>query len=129
MLTGGERKDRLVPATVLENVTTDMQVMCNEVFGPVVNLLPFDDWDAVLDEVNDSPFGLQAGVFTRSLAHTMRAIEKLDVGGVIINDVPAFRVDNMPYGGMKKSGIGREGPRFAIEDMTALKMVVINAGS
>jgi acyl-CoA reductase-like NAD-dependent aldehyde dehydrogenase len=105
-----------------------MKVVREEVFGPVVVLTPFEDFDAALDAVNDSPFGLQAGVYTRDLTRALRATEKLDVGGVIINDVPTFRIDNMPYGGVKESGVGREGPRFAIEDMTNLKMVVMSMG-
>lgn len=124
--TGGQRDGRMMHPTVLENVKDDMQVMCAEAFGPLVNLVPYSDFDAVLDEVNDSDFGLQAGVYTPSLDKAMRAISVLNVGGVMINDVPTFRVDNMPYGGNKKSGVGREGPRFAIDDMTTLKMVVIN---
>lgn len=125
--TGGTREGRMYVPTVLENVTTDMRVMREEVFGPVVNLLPFRRFEAALDAVNDSAFGLQAGVYTRDLTRATQAIERLDVGGVIINDVPTFRVDQMPYGGNKLSGVGREGPRFAIEDMTTLKMVVISA--
>jgi acyl-CoA reductase-like NAD-dependent aldehyde dehydrogenase len=126
VLTGGTRRGRTYQPTVLENVTREMRVMREEVFGPVVNLIPFDDFDQALDAVNDSDFGLQAGVYTRDLARATRAIERLDVGGVMINDVPTFRVDHMPYGGNKLSGVGREGPRFAIEAMTTLKMVVIN---
>ena len=91
-----------------------------------MNLIPFDDFDEALAQVDDSPFGLQAGVYTRDLAKAMRAVQRLNVGGVMINDVPTFRVDHMPYGGNKESGIGREGPRFAIEEMTNIKMVVIN---
>ena len=105
-----------------------MKVMREEVFGPVVCLAPFDDFDQALDAVNDSPFGLQAGVYTSDLNHAMLATQKLNVGGIMINDVPTFRVDQMPYGGMKDSGVGREGPRFAIEEMTNLKMVVISMG-
>jgi acyl-CoA reductase-like NAD-dependent aldehyde dehydrogenase len=126
MLTGGKREGRMFEPTVLENVTGNMRVMSEEVFGPVVNLIPYDDFDAALNGVNDSIYGLQAGVYTHDLARAMRAVERLDVGGVMINDVPTFRVDHMPYGGNKQSGFGREGPRFAIEDMTTLKMVVIN---
>ncbi|MFN8450618.1 MAG: aldehyde dehydrogenase family protein [Anaerolineae bacterium] len=128
VIAGGSHDGRLYEATVIEGATRDMKVMREEVFGPVVCLTPFDDFEAALDAVNDSPFGLQAGVYTRDLDHAMRATQKLDVGGVIINDVPSFRVDQMPYGGVKDSGVGREGPRFAIEDMTHLKMVVINMG-
>ncbi|MGB7338340.1 MAG: aldehyde dehydrogenase family protein [Phototrophicaceae bacterium] len=123
---GGDRDGRMMQATVLENVEDDMQVMCAEAFGPLVNLVPYSNFDAVLDAVNDSDFGLQAGVYTPSLDKAMQAINTLNVGGVMINDVPTFRVDHMPYGGNKKSGVGREGPQFAIEDMTTLKMVVIN---
>ncbi len=126
ILTGGVRRGRLFAPTVLENVTPDMQVMCAEAFGPLVNLLPFDDFEQALAAADDSEFGLQAGVFTPTLTHALRAVERLNVGGVIINDAPTFRVDHMPYGGNKNSGVGREGPRFAIEDMTTLKMVVIN---
>ncbi len=126
ILVGGDRDGRMFQPTVLENVDEGMKVMCNEVFGPVVSLVPFDDFDSALAAADDSPFGLQAGVYTRDLNHAMRAVQRLNVGGVIINDVPTFRVDHMPYGGNKNSGVGREGPRFAIEDMTTLKMVVIH---
>jgi acyl-CoA reductase-like NAD-dependent aldehyde dehydrogenase len=125
ILTGGIRSGRMVTPTVLENVSSQMKVMSAEVFGPVVSLVPFEEFDAALDAVNNSEFGLQAGVFTRDLSRAMRAVSRLEVGGVIINDSPTFRVDHMPYGGNKNSGVGREGPRFAIEDMTTLKMVVI----
>lgn len=125
---GGARQGALYRPTILENVTDTMQVMCAEVFGPVVALVPFDDFDAALAAADSSPFGLQAGVYTRDINKAMRAVQRLNVGGVMINDVPTFRVDQMPYGGNKESGIGREGPRFAIEEMTTLKMVVINIG-
>lgn len=125
VLVGGERQGRLFAPTVLESVREDMTIMCAEAFGPVVNLVPFDDFEQALAAVDDSEFGLQAGVFTPHLAHALRAVERLHVGGVIINDTPTFRVDHMPYGGNKHSGVGREGPRFAVEDMTTLKMVVI----
>jgi acyl-CoA reductase-like NAD-dependent aldehyde dehydrogenase len=123
---GGTREGRMVKPTVLENVDENMQVMCAEAFGPIVNLVPFDDFEDALAKVDNSPFGLQAGVYTQNLSHAMRAVQRLNVGGVMINDVPTFRIDQMPYGGMKESGVGREGPRFAIEEMTNLKMVVIN---
>jgi acyl-CoA reductase-like NAD-dependent aldehyde dehydrogenase len=125
---GGKHDGRMYEPTVLENVDESMQVMCAEVFGPVVNLVPFDDFEAALAAADNSTFGLQAGVYTSNLNHAMRAVQRLNVGGVIINDVPTFRVDQMPYGGMKDSGVGREGPRFAVEEMTNLKMVVINTG-
>lgn len=128
VIAGGKREGRMYEATVIENATPEMKVMREEVFGPVVVLAPFDEFDTALDAVNDSPFGLQAGVYTQDLTHALRATQKLNVGGVMINDVPTFRVDNMPYGGMKDSGVGREGPRFAIEEMTNLKMVVLSMG-
>ncbi len=125
---GGNRQGRMFQPTVLENVDDAMQIMCAEAFGPVVSLVPFDDFEDALAAADNSPFGLQAGVYTHDLNKAMRAVQRLNVGGVIINDVPTLRIDNMPYGGNKDSGVGREGPRFAIEDMTTLKMVVINTG-
>ncbi len=101
--------------------------MCSrEAFAPLVVLFPFDDFEQALAEVNDSVYGLQAGVFTGSLEHALRAFEVLEVGGVIINDIPTFRIDHMPYGGVKDSGLSREGLRYAIEDMTELRLVVFN---
>ena len=128
VIAGGSRDGRMYQATVIEGAQPAMKIMHEEIFGPVVCLIPFDDFEQALDAVNDSPFGLQAGVYTRDLNRAMLAAQKLNVGGVMINDVPTFRVDQMPYGGMKDSGIGREGPRFAIEEMTNLKLVVISMG-
>src|SRR4029078_12680960 len=96
-----------------------------EAFGPVACIEPFNEFDDALSSVNDSAFGLQAGVFTGNLAHAMRAWDRLEVGGVIVGDVPSFRVDNMPYGGVKASGLGREGVRRAIADMTEPRLLVI----
>ena len=126
LLAGGEREGRVIAPILLENVDDAMQVMSSEVFGPVVSLIPYDNFDAALNAVNASHFGLQAGVFTRDIDKAMRAAHCLKVGGVMINDIPGYRVDQMPYGGVKHSGVGRGGPRFAVEEMTALKMVVIN---
>jgi acyl-CoA reductase-like NAD-dependent aldehyde dehydrogenase len=106
-------------------VKRDTDLYRKEAFGPVAILERFDDFGAALATVNDSDFGLQAGVFTDSLAHAHRAWDELDVGGVVINDVPSFRVDNMPYGGVKDSGLGREGVRYAIEDMTEIRLMVM----
>jgi acyl-CoA reductase-like NAD-dependent aldehyde dehydrogenase len=124
-LAGGARKGTLLPATLLEDVPRGSDLYRKEVFGPVACLEAFDDFDEALDRVNDSDFGLQAGVFTGNLAHAMRAWDRLDVGGVVVGDVPSFRVDNMPYGGVKLSGLGREGVRYAIEDMTEQRLLVL----
>lgn len=125
VLCGGTRNGVCYDATLLENVDPRLRISCAEAFGPVATLQPFDDFRAAVAAVNDSPFGLQAGVFTRNLEHAWHAYEHLDLGGVILNDVPAFRVDNMPYGGVKDSGLGREGVRFAIEEMTEIKLLVL----
>ncbi len=124
-LAGGRRDGTLLPATLLEKVPRDADLYRKEVFGPVACLERFDDFDDALARVNDSDFGLQAGVFTASLAHAMRAWDRLEVGGVVVGDVPSVRVDNMPYGGVKQSGLGREGVRYAIEDMTEVRLLVI----
>ena len=124
-LVGGERDGRIVSPAVLENVDRDCRVYSNEVFGPVLVIEPFSDFEQALDVINDSRYGLQAGLFLRDIDKIHRAWDRLDVGGVIINDVPAFRVDHMPYGGVKDSGLGREGIRYAIEDMTEIRMLAV----
>ncbi len=126
LLCGGKRDGSVYHPTVLTNTRPEMRVNCLEIFGPVVTVEPFDDFEKVLGAVNDSPFGLQAGVFTRDLKAAFRAYEQLEVGGVMINDIPTFRVDQMPYGGAKDSGLGREGARYAIEEMTERKLLVLN---
>jgi len=108
----------MLEAAVLENVRADEPLAAEEAFGPVALLARFSDFDDALGQVNDSRYGLPAGLFTNDLARTLRAWDELEVGGVIVGDVPSFRVDNMPYGGVKGSGIGREGVRYAIEEMT-----------
>ena len=123
---GGRGEGRMYQPTVLTDVTEDMKVMCRETFAPVASIVAYDDFDAALERINASDYGLQAGVYTNDIRKAMRAVQALDVGGVMINDTPTFRVDHFPYGGNKRSGLGREGVRFAIEDMTTLKMVVIN---
>ena len=125
LLCGGGREGAMLEATLLENVAVDQAVSCQEAFGPVAILSPFSDFDAALDEINDSVFGLQAGIFTRDLYKAQKAWDTLEVGGVLIGDVPSWRVDHMPYGGVKDSGLGREGIRFAIEDMTEIRLLVI----
>jgi len=128
LLTGGKRDGAIYYPTVLTNTQTTMRVNCQEVFGPVVTVEPYDSFDKALESVNDSDFGLQAGLFTADNKRIFQAYERLEVGGVVANDVPTFRADHMPYGGMKDSGIGREGPRYAIEEMTERKILVLNLG-
>lgn len=127
-LAGGARDGNRLPAALLENVPRDADLYRKEAFGPVALLEPVPDFDAAIARVNDSDFGLQAGVFTARLDHAMRAWDRLEVGGVVVGDVPSFRVDNMPYGGIKQSGLGREGVRSAIEDMTEPRLLVVRAG-
>jgi acyl-CoA reductase-like NAD-dependent aldehyde dehydrogenase len=125
LLCGGGRDGAMLDATLLENVPDTAEVSCDEAFGPVAILEPFDDFDAALARLNDSRFGLQAGIFTRDLYKAWKAWDVLEVGGVVIGDVPSYRVDNMPYGGVKDSGLGREGIRFAMEDMTEIRLLVV----
>jgi acyl-CoA reductase-like NAD-dependent aldehyde dehydrogenase len=125
LLCGGKREGAMLEATLLEGVGRDSKAYREEAFGPLAILSRFTDFDAALDEVNDSKFGLQAGIFTRDIFKSLDAWDRLDVGGVVINDVPSYRVDNMPYGGVKDSGLGREGIRFAMEDMTEIRNLVI----
>jgi acyl-CoA reductase-like NAD-dependent aldehyde dehydrogenase len=115
----------MLEATLLEDVPKDTAICTEEAFGPVAVLSRFSQFGEALDAVNDSKFGLQAGVFTRDLFKMLEAWDRLDVGGVVIGDVPSYRVDNMPYGGVKDSGLGREGVRFAMEDMTEIRNLVI----
>lgn len=125
VLCGGERDGAMLDATLLERVPEDADVACQEAFGPVAVLAPFSDFDEALRRVDDSEFGLQAGIFTRDLYKVHRAWDELEVGGVIVGDVPSWRVDNMPYGGVKESGLGREGVRFAMEDMSEIRLLAI----
>lgn len=125
LLAGGRRSGNMLHAALLEKVPRDADLYRKEVFGPVACIEPFEEFDDALRLANDSDFGLQAGVFSGSLAHAMRAWDLLEVGGVIVGDVPGFRADNMPYGGVKQSGLGREGVRHAIEDMTEQRLLVI----
>ena len=125
LLCGGKRTGVMVDATLLEDVPHDCDVYRREAFGPVATLSSFRSFDEALDEVNRSEFGLQAGIFTRDLYRAQKAWDTLEVGGVIIGDVPSWRVDHMPYGGVKDSGLGREGLRFAMEDMTEIRLMVV----
>ncbi|MBI1784428.1 aldehyde dehydrogenase family protein, partial [Candidatus Sumerlaeota bacterium] len=125
LLCGGGRDGAMVEASLLEAVPRDEKLYCEEGFCPVAVLSRFADFGAALAEVNDSAYGLQAGVFTRDIYKIQRAWDELDVGGVVIGDVPSWRVDHMPYGGVKDSGFGREGIRFATEDMTEIRLLAI----
>ena len=126
LVTGGRREGRLVWPTVLTNTRPDMAVMCQEAFAPLVSIVTYRDYADALDLLADTPYGLQAGVYTNDIRKAFEAVRRLDMGGVMINDTSIFRVDHMPYGGNRMSGIGREGVRFAVEEMTSLRMVVFN---
>jgi glyceraldehyde-3-phosphate dehydrogenase (NADP+) len=122
---GGARHGAILEPAVVLDTTSDMKVNCDELFAPATTVRRYSDFDAALAMVNDSPYGLQAGLFTRDLRRIMRAYEVLEVGGLIVNDVSGFRVDHMPYGGVKQSGSGREGVRWAIEEMTEVRLLVL----
>jgi acyl-CoA reductase-like NAD-dependent aldehyde dehydrogenase len=125
LLVGGKREGAMLEATLLEEVDRGAKVYREEAFGPLAILSKFTDWDEALAEINDSKFGLQAGLFTRDIHKVLDAWDHLDVGGIVVNDVSSYRVDNMPYGGVKDSGLGREGVRFAMEDMSEIRNLVI----
>ena len=126
VLAGGQAQGRFFQPTVLTNVDPASKVCSLEVFAPLVSLFPFQDFREAVAQVNNSMYGLQAGVFTGSLANAFYAFQELEVGGVIINDIPSFRIDHMPYGGVKDSGQGREGLRYAIEEMTEPRIMVVS---
>jgi acyl-CoA reductase-like NAD-dependent aldehyde dehydrogenase len=126
LLCGGGRDGSMVNPTVLTGTKAEMKVNCQEIFGPVVTVEPYKNFDEALRRMNNSNFGLQAGLFTRDVKLLFQAYDELEVGGLIAGDVPSFRIDQMPYGGVKDSGLGREGLRYAIEEMTELKLLVMN---
>ncbi len=126
LLTGGERNGNMLKPAVLQNVDRDMKVVCYEVFAPVVSIQEYTTIEEAINMVNDSDFGLQAGIFTSDISLAFKTAKELQVGGVMVNDTSMYRADAMPYGGVKQSGIGREGPRYAIEEMTDLKLIVLN---
>jgi len=128
LLCGGKRKGSILEPAVLTHTQPQMKVNCQEVFAPVVIVEPYDDFADAIHRVNDSPYGLQAGVFTRDAKLLFKAFEELEVGGVIAGDMSSFRIDHMPYGGVKESGLGREGLRYAIEEMTEPRLLVLNLG-
>ncbi len=123
LLTGGARRRATVEPAVLADVPPHVRLACSEAFGPVVGINSFETLDAAIEMVNRSNYGLQAGIYTRDIRKAFRAAKRLHVGGVMINEIPQYRVDQMPYGGVKLSGTGREGPKYAIEEMTELKLV------
>lgn len=126
VLYGGQRNGPLLEPTVLTGTRPEMKVNCQEIFAPVVTVEPYDDFSDAVRQINSSPYGLQAGVFTRDAKLLFNAYEELEVGGLMAGDVPSFRIDHMPYGGIKDSGLGREGLRYAIEEMTEPKLLVMN---
>jgi len=125
VLLGGRADGSFFPPTILTDVPKTAQVCSNEAFAPLAVAFPFSDFEDAIRQVNDSSFGLQTGVFTNDLDHAWRAFGELEVGGVIVNDIPTYRIDHMPYGGVKDSGLGREGLRWAIEDMTEIRIMVM----
>ncbi len=125
-VTGGKRHGAAFEPTVMTGVKPDMKVVCEEVFGPVLNIIAFDSLDQAFDAINASPYGLQSGIFTKSNEVTFKAIRRLRAGGLIINGTSTWRTDQLAYGGVKSSGVGREGPRYAIEEMTEQRLIVFN---
>jgi len=129
LLTGGTRKDSFIEPAVLTNVSNNMKVCCEEIFGPVVTVTPYADLEEALTLHNDSDFGLQAGIFTTNIDTMYRAYSQLAVGALLVNEIPTFRADHMPYGGIKQSGLGREGVRYAIQELTEPKLLVVKTPS
>ncbi len=125
--TGGTFQDSVLAPTVLTEVKSHMKVSCEEVFGPLVTVSPYGKFEEALHQLNDSAYGLQAGIFTQDINKIFHAYNVLDVGAVLANEIPSFRADHMPYGGVKDSGLGREGVRYAIQEMTELKLLVVNS--
>jgi len=126
ILFGGQRKGAIFQPTALTNVPVSEKVVCEEGFGPVVVIEKFSDFDDAINKIDCSEFGLQAGVFTQDISKIMSAFKTINVGGVMINDVPTFRVDQMPYGGNKNSGFGREGIKYTIDKYTQIRLLMIN---
>ncbi len=124
-LSGGQKEGKIFPPTVMNEVTDEMKIVCEEVFAPIVSIVKVKDFDEALGKINNSPYGLQYSIFTNDLKLTQRAIEEFNCGGVVVNDIPTIRFDIQPYGGNKLSGIGKEGPKYALEEFTEIKSVVI----
>jgi acyl-CoA reductase-like NAD-dependent aldehyde dehydrogenase len=129
VLTGGKREGTVYYPTVLSNVDEEMKVVAEEVFAPVASIIRSDDFESALQQANDTKYGLQVGVFTKDVDRVFKAVKRLNFGGVIVNDTPNFRADHMPYGGNRQSGLGREGVKFAMEEMTNIQLVAIRLNS
>jgi acyl-CoA reductase-like NAD-dependent aldehyde dehydrogenase len=127
ILAGGNRHGLMFEPTVIENAPRDVKVSCAEAFAPLVTVTPYDDFREAIEAVNDSEYGLQAGLFSNNFKHIMDAYEELEVGQLIVNDAPTYRIDHMPYGGIKDSGFGREGVSYSIEEMTEIRMLAVSA--
>lgn len=127
LLLGGEVEKAFLEPTILFDVPENCRVIQDEVFAPVVVVNKFDSIEDGIAKVNNTKYGLQAAVFTHDINTALRCVDEIDAGGILVNEIPTFRVDNMPYGGMKSSGLGREGPKFAIEEMTEIKLVILDA--
>jgi acyl-CoA reductase-like NAD-dependent aldehyde dehydrogenase len=125
VIAGGEEVEGIFPPTVMADVTDEMKIICEEVFAPIVSLVAVPGYEAAIEKMNDSPFGLQFSIFTNDLKQTQAFIEDAECGGVVINDIPTLRFDVQPYGGSKLSGVGREGPKWALEEFTEIKSVVV----
>jgi len=125
IIAGGKREKNILEPTILADVTDDMKIVCEEVFAPIVSLVKVDGFEEAVKKMNNSPYGLQYSIFTNRIDLMHRAIDEFEAGGVIINDIPTLRFDIQPYGGVKLSGIGREGPKYAIEEMTEIKTIII----
>jgi succinate-semialdehyde dehydrogenase/glutarate-semialdehyde dehydrogenase len=126
VLEGGRRRGPLLYPTILTDIGARMRVACEEVFAPVVSVVPFTSFDAAINEVNDTPFGLATGIFTRDVVRAMNAAHRLHVGVVHVNEASSSRVDLMPFGGVKESGLGREGPKYAMQEMTEERLITIS---
>ena len=116
----------MIEPTLLIDTTPEMNVNAKEIFGPVVTLSPYSDFNDAVKRANNTQFGLQAGIFTQDISNILYAFENFDMGGIVVNDYPTFRIDHMPYGGSKDSGLGREGLKYAIDEMTEIKLLIIN---
>lgn len=125
IIAGGTFTERIMTPTVVVNTSPNMKIVCQETFAPVVSIVPYKDLDEAIHLVNASNYGLNVGIYTQNLTDALYAADDIDTGSLIINDIPSFRVDNMPYGGVKQSGYGREGIKFAIEEMTNLKFIAV----